>query len=356
MDNRKGYRKIPAWILLIFLVLTGVGTACQSNRISPQARHGAKMVYDPVGKQVLLFGGRGSGSITGDLYDDIWALNLETQTWEKLDPTSGPERRLSPGMVYDPTHHQLILFGGYKNSGRVNDTWLFDLDSNQWQEVFPAVSPPARSDMGLAYDEENQVVVLFGGYCLDFERDICHDTWIFDPALNEWTEMEPASSPPVMYGLSMDYDSRENSFLIFGGHMSEFSQGSASSAGYNGSIWSYSLEENQWVEIPRTGQMSPLPRYWHQAAYISSDGGLFVFGGDGGYSYLSDSWFFESDTASWSRTRPEESPPARIVGSLVYCPDYDQLILFGGLDKDFNNLNDTWVYSASTASWEQILP
>lgn len=356
MKKRKRGSGKPVISVLLLCLLLAVLAGCQVGRKQPQARHGAKMVYDPVGKQVLLFGGRGAGSAVGDLYNDIWALDLERQTWEKLESSSGPEPRLSPGLVYDPSHHQLILFGGYQNPGRVNDTWLFDLDSNEWREVIPPVSPPARSDMGMAFNEKKQVVLLFGGYCLDFERDQCDDTWSFDPATNEWMELDPVSSPPVMYGHSLEYDLQEDTFVIFGGHISDFSQGSASSAGYNGSVWSYSLDENQWVEMPRGGQMSPLPRYWHQAAYIPSEGGLMVFGGDSGYTYLADSWFFASDTASWSRKRTEGSPPARIVGTMVYGPDHDQLILFGGLDKEFENLNDTWIYTVSRASWEQINP
>jgi N-acetylneuraminic acid mutarotase len=356
MLAKKGPGKIRVWILVVLIILIGLGAGCQLNRARPQARHGAKMVYDPVGKQVILFGGRGSGGVLGDLFGDLWALDLDQQRWTKMDVPSGPAPRLSPGLVYDPSHHQLILFGGYRNSGRINDTWLFDLENNEWQEVFPAESPVGRSDMGLAYDENNQIAVLFGGYCIDFERDKCHDTWIFDPALNEWMEMDPVSSPPVMYGHSLDYDSKENSFSLFGGHMSEFSESGMSSAGYNNSIWSYSYQENNWVEIPPDGYNGPRKRYWHQAAYLAQEAGLFVFGGDGGYGYLDDSWIFEEDTESWSRVNPDQSPPARIVGSLVYSPDYDQLILFGGLNDDFNNLNDTWIYTASTAAWEQISP
>jgi len=189
---KMGSRKSVIMVGLLCFLLAAIA-GCQIGRKKPQARHGAKMAYDPVGKQVLLFGGRGSGSVVGDLYNDIWALDLEKRTWKKLNPSSGPEARLSPGLVYDPSQHQLILFGGYRNSGRVNDTWLFDLDDNEWQEVFPSTSPPERSDMGLAYDEKNQAVLLFGGYCLDFDRDQCDDTWVFDPAGNEWVEIHPVS-------------------------------------------------------------------------------------------------------------------------------------------------------------------
>ena len=342
--------------VLILSPLLIILAGCQLNSSIPSARHGAKLVYDPVGKQVILFGGRGEGSISGDLYNDLWALDMESHRWQKIETSSGPSPRLSPGLVYDPAHHQLILFGGYSNQGRIKDTWLFDLYSNNWEEVSPALSPPARSDMGMAYDGTNHIAVLFGGYCIENQRDMCDDTWVFDPELNSWIEMNPPSSPPVMYGHSLNYDPLKDQFLVWGGHMSRFDQGSISSAGYNDSIWSYSYSENQWQEIPSGGQSHPVARYWHQAAYDSGHPGLLVFGGDGGYSYLSDTWFFNSEAENWTRKRSEQTPPARIVGASVYSSYYEEVILFGGLDVDFSNLDDTWIYSDISGEWEQISP
>jgi len=342
------------WILVVIALLLIMVAGCQSNRPSPSARHGAKMVYDPVGKQVLMFGGRVEGEIVGDLKNDVWALDLETHRWQEIETSSGPSPRISPGLVYDPSHHQVILFGGYRNQGRVNDTWLLDLISYEWEEVSPAQSPPARSDMGMTYDGTNHIAILFGGMCLDSQRDLCDDTWIFDPDTNSWIEKSPLSSPPIIYGHSLDYDSQMDQVLLWGGHMSSISDGNFSSAGYNDSIWSYSYSDNQWLEIPPGIQSHPSARYWHQAAFDSGHPGLLVFGGDSGYGYKDDTWLFDSETESWTRIRLELAPPARIVGSVVYIPDYGQLVLFGGLDDDFSNLNDTWIYSDLSGEWEQI--
>ena len=156
--------KIELKYVAIFpVIFCAVLMGCQINLSAPSARHGVKMIYDPVGKQVIFFGGRGEGSIVGDLYNDMWALDMETHRWQEINTSSGPSPRLSPGLVYDPAHHQLILFGGYSNQGRIKDTWLFDLNRNEWEEVSPTQSPPARSDMGMAYDGSNHIVLLFGG-------------------------------------------------------------------------------------------------------------------------------------------------------------------------------------------------
>ncbi len=342
------------WILFIIPALIGLGTACQLSTAGPQARHGAKMIYDPEGKQVVLFGGRGEGEIVGDLYNDVWTLDLKTHRWQETETSSGPTPRLSPGLVYDPAHHQMILFGGYSNQGRINDTWLFDLNSYEWEKVTPALNPPARSDMGMAYDRTNQIAILFGGFCIESQREKCDDTWVFDPDINSWIEKSPLSSPPVIYGHSLDYDSQKDQLLLWGGHMSEFSQGGMSSAGYNESIWSYNYSDDQWLEIPPGDQSHPSARYWHQAVYDSGHPGLLIFGGDGGFRFFADTWVFDSETENWVKQRSEQVPPARIVGSIVYSPGFEQVILFGGLDVDFLNLDDTWIFSNTSREWEQI--
>ena len=71
---------------------------------------------------------------------------------------------------------------------------------------------------------------------------------------------------------------------------------------------------------------------------------------------MADTWFFNSEEENWTRKRSEQAPPARIVGASVYSPDYEEVILFGGLDVDFLNLDDTWIYSDIPGEWEQISP
>jgi len=352
MKKKIKMKYMAIYPVLICALLMG----CQINPSSPSARHGAKMIYDPVGKQIIMFGGRGEGKIVGDLLDDIWAFDLEKENWREIKSSSPPPSRLSPGLVYDPSHHQVILFGGYSSRGRLDDTWLLDLNDYEWEEVNPALSPPARSDLGMAYDGSNHIVLLFGGMCLENQRDLCDDTWFFDPESNRWIEMNPPSSPPVMYGHSLNYDFLNDKFLVWGGHMSKFDQGNISSAGYNDSIWSYSYAENQWREIPPDNQSHPSARYWHQAVYDSGFSRLFVFGGDGGSRYLADTWFYDLETNIWSRHISEQTPPARIVGTAVYTTDYEQIILFGGLRQDFKNLNDTWIFSGTSGEWDQKSP
>ena len=74
----------------------------------------------------------------------------------------------------------------------------------------------------------------------------------------------------------------------------------------------------------------------------------------GGSRNLADTWFYDLEMNRWSKNNSEHTPPARIVGSAVYCSDYDQVIIFGGLSQDFSNLDDTWIFSGISGEWESL--
>ena len=80
----------------------------------------------------------------------------------------------------------LVVFGGFhdnlKDCRYFNDTYLFDLETNQWQELkFSSISeiPSPRSACQLSVSNKHSYVVLYGGYSKeklkkDKEKGIIH--------------------------------------------------------------------------------------------------------------------------------------------------------------------------------------
>jgi len=79
------------------------------------------------------------------------------------------------------------------------------------------------------------------------------------------------------------------------------------------------------------------------------------YGGNAiGYPYETGMWEF--DGSDWAVITPTIHPSARYGMAMVYDRAQDRLLLFGGSDSDDRSLNETWVYSATTTTWTQLLP
>jgi hypothetical protein len=286
----------------------------------------------------------------------MWTFDVAAQTWDKADGENLPPARLSPGMVYDSVAHQLILFGGHGEKDRLGDTWLFNLFDKSWEEVSPAQSPPPRSDTAMAFDQENRVVIMFGGYCQEDSRDLCDDTWSFDPRTRALTELNPSSSPPITYGHRLVYDDTNHKMLLWGGHMSTFRGGQIESAGYGDELWSYDYLQNTWHVTEQNSK--PSARYWHQADFFTKRGMMAIFGGDGGQGYLDDTWLYDVTHNSWQRANVRQAPPPRTNAAMTYDSTNQMAILYGGLREDMTDMGDTWVLSVwgTNGEWREVEP
>jgi hypothetical protein len=144
----------------------------QSSLDGPAGRSGSAMVFDPVRRRVLLFGGS-----TGTATDEAWEWDGER--WELL--TRAPGRRFNPSMVYDVHDRRVLLFGGWNGSTRLAD--LVELRDTIWRRV-PAAGPSPRNHAVMAYDMRRRRTVLFGGH--DGDR-VFGDMWAFDG--RTWREL-----------------------------------------------------------------------------------------------------------------------------------------------------------------------
>lgn len=144
----------------------------------PGARAGHALVFDPVRRRCLLFGGRGDGGF----HDDTWAW--DGTVWRELD-VEGPSPRWFFGVAAEAARDRIVLFGGAGPDGDLGDTWTWD--GSGWERI-ALEGPPARSMAKMASD--GSAVVLFGGRSEGqdgfFDRD---DTWRLEGA--SWRPVFP---------------------------------------------------------------------------------------------------------------------------------------------------------------------
>jgi hypothetical protein len=104
---------------------------------------------------------------------------------------------------------------------------------------------------------------------------------------------------------------------------------------------------------------SPQGRSVAAMACDLATGQLVLFGGAGNGSTLNDTWVWNGttwtqvdDTPVGCTTTCTNSPPGRHEASMTYDAANHGLLLFGGIDKNGNQLNDTWEWNGTT--WTQV--
>lgn len=338
--------------MALFLLISCHGLPqVDASESIPPARFGHRMVYDPVNERVLLFG----GAVWKNRYiffNDLWSYDYATNTWDKLEcfPRHGrarPAGRFNHMMVYDPDRHQLFVFGGHSARGRIGDTWTYDIGANEWTQLHPQDSPSPRGDAAIAYDEANGVIVLHDGYCRDHSHP--QDTWVYDFGENDWTLMDPGRSPKPQYGHHMIYDTRNGMLVMYGGHWVI----SSISHGYSDGVWTYDYPTDTWTKIDRA--TTPPSRYWHNLAYDGGSGKMVAFGGElAGDISGSDTWLFDASTNSWEAIISDETPPRRANSAMAYDPAHGKIIMFGGLaDWGEPPLDDLWILDTAEGTWRE---
>ncbi len=151
----------------------------------------AAAAYDPVHEVSLTFGGQTGGGGTNSLFAyDAWSNSLE-----RLQGKNPPEPRDGHGIAYDEANDCLVLFGS--QYGNDEKTWIYTYGKNAWEGLDLDPHPPGKKGKTystipkMAYDSLN-------GVCLCLTWDDAtgqHQTWIFDAAARKWTAMKPAAEP-----------------------------------------------------------------------------------------------------------------------------------------------------------------
>ncbi len=311
----------------------GAWSELTSADAQPAPRSGATMVYDANGDSLILFGG---WDVDTD-FNDTWLYDPAEGAWTDLALAGSiPAPRALYQMAFDMAQGVAVLFGGTSDAGRYGDTWVFDPMTAAWSEVAAGeVAPEPRSAGAMVYDEEAQLIVMFGGVGDAGRFD---DTWIFDTVAATWAMVGPSEPvPSARSGHAMAYDGFSGQIVLFGG--------------YDGSnllddTWVFDLATNTWTEVSPAGE-APIARGNHCMAYDPYSGFIYLFGGSDGAEMLNDLWAYDLVANVWTEvTLIGTLPVGREQHTLVYDQGRGRLLLFGGFDASETELADLWEYVA----------
>jgi hypothetical protein len=365
---------------------------------SPLPRFSHNLAFDDHRGVTVLFGG--SETDSGDTLDDLWDWN--GITWTRIAPGTGdlwPPSRRAHGMVFDRSRGEVLLMGGLSREGAsmtLNDTWRWN--GTSWGLVARGSldgsdQPAPRIKAGTAFDSERGVLVLYGGDLDNFNR--LEDTWEWSGG--DWTLVcDPGTGcvdPGPLMGHAMAFDERNQLTVLFGGNR-ESDGRIAETWTWDGTDWmqvstgppnpserefhAMAYDSVRGVTVLFGGRTNtdtnnaetwewnganwemkdpvnaPSARKFHAMAYDRNREVVVLFGGDSmDEPTEADTW--EWNGSNWVEIIPTDpegdgNPPARLYHAMAYDPLRKTIILFGGDATDHGNfLFDTWEWNGT--SW-----
>jgi N-acetylneuraminic acid mutarotase len=286
----------------------------------PSARSRHAVALDAKRNQMLVHGGRyreaESGAYT--LYDELWALDLGTDSWSLL-ATGGPSKRVTHTMVV--ADDALLLYGGNLTTSSTSylpgkDLWSFDLAGDEgWTGLDGDVEAGVRLFHAGAISEDGKTMYAYGGADENaLLGPFFEDLWAYDVQSQIWTELHSggSSAPDGRIGANLLSDDAQGRLLLWAGH-------DDGALGNTNQVWAFDLTESTWTELE------------HGDTYANPAFGFCDFPSD----------FINPDL---------DAPERRYFGAAALTDD--ALIIFGG-KTDCGQVNDLWTWDLEDQSWTE---
>lgn len=283
---------------------------------------------------------------------DNSGTNDDLVSWSKMS-FSNSLGIADPEVVYYESEDIYILFGGLSNDQLFESTLMYDMKTETWSNITPALSPQPRVFHSMIYDNKFDSIVLFGGIGgeIGMNATIYNDTWIFNYSNRTWTEIFPSNHPSRRLLHSMVYDQANEKTLLYGG---------TNEAVDFFDVWEFNLADHDWRFLDN----NDLARFsvGTEAVYDSYRGQMIILGGGlgsgifgteiiGNSSFM-DFWYFDPNENSWTFQEVKNGPANGIAHVVIYDIHYDQLVLYGGFESGIIS-GATWVYDFDNNIWYQ---
>lgn len=285
----------------------------------PPPRGRYAVAHDVAGARMFIHGGRYRASTSGTytLYDDTWAFDLATDTWSQIDAV-GPSPRTNHTAVVAGT--KLLVFGGNaSNNGLaftpLDDLWVLDLETETWDELPNAGAPDARLFHSAAISDDGGTMFIYGGGDESaFTGPFFADFWAYDIADGTWTELGTDSSTTPIGSIWGDlvFDGAHDQLLLWGAHEDNL-------LGNDNKLWSFDLAGGQWTLLVEGDVLQAEPagfcdfpvdfvdpdltapeRRSAGAGVLTDAGELVVFGGKTDCGIIDDVWSWSLADATWT--------------------------------------------------------
>jgi N-acetylneuraminic acid mutarotase len=276
-------------------------------------------------------------------------------------PRAEPAARYGHTMV--TISNTVYLFGGEAQTascthtlpsrpsdGLLNDLWLYETESNEWQQIEEPNPPPARKNHGAAVF--NGKMYIFYG---EGASGKLFDIWEYNPAAKTWTQMPSNGAYTPTKCSHPTVVTIGDRIYLFGGK---------TAAGYptNANAYAYNPQDGYW---DKNAQHPEGARYGHGGANVNNK--LVVYGGTDGNTRLDDVWQYDPTANQWTQvpfilagltgaqTRSAAAMPAgRAFHAAV--AEGNKMWVLGGMNQSGTDLSEVIEFDFGSGTWTTRVP
>jgi len=277
------------------------------------------------------------------------------QPWVQQTPGKNPQTRQDHASVPLPDDSLVIMGGEGTNTGELeNDVWRSTDHGKNWD--LQTASAPWKARSGLASVVlPGPIIVMMGGCTLKSasSETLANDVWSSVDNGVSWQIMNygtwPARSSHTSVVTPGKDRPEQKNIVLMGGYISTGNGGDVTDS----AVWLSQDYGKTWSEV----NSSAWPGRADFTSVVMRDNSIIVMGGHalnaGADDYLNDVWKSNDDGKTWHLQTASAPWSGRSGHSCVVLPD-DSIVLFGGMDRGWNELSDVWQSKDEGVTWRKL--
>jgi len=197
-----------------------------ANVPPPRASHTATLI----GEHVYVFGGYGGLGYGRRDLDDLYSLDVNRWTWNKVSPKGvPPEKRC--GHQACAIERKIYIFGGSSSSTQFYDVYILDTEQEPpvWSKLNCVLPNPVWNSASCSVIAiPTWKIFTFGGVTgilsdNDRQGKMSNATNIMDTGIERWSEPKiDGKAPPPRSDSCLAYDPKGSRLLVYGGWADEW--------------------------------------------------------------------------------------------------------------------------------------
>jgi len=117
-----------------------------------------------------MFGGHGGLNYARIAFNDLFCFDLETETWEKIQPkNNSPDGR--GGHSVFASDNKIYVYGGWNSEQQYNNILIFDMNNQEWSDPDIYNHTPRWNHCSVLVEAiPTWKFFIFGGECAEYNE------------------------------------------------------------------------------------------------------------------------------------------------------------------------------------------